>query len=221
MQNLRLFFTKTGTAKYISHLDLMRAMTRAVKRAQLPMWYTEGFNPHLFMTFALPLSLGVESLCESVEMRLIEEMSLDEVKNRLNGALPQGIKIISVAEPLKKASEIAYAEYNIEFDLPNCDEAVLHFNDILSLNEILVEKKSKQGRRKVYKFVNIKENIKSYSIKFQDNKVILNLVLTAGQSNNINPSLLIAALTKDTDFEPLSADIKKIKLFCDDMTDFL
>ena len=68
MQNVRVFFEKTGMTKYISHLDLMRCMTRAIKRAAIPAWYTEGFNPHLFITFALPLTLGVESLCESMDI---------------------------------------------------------------------------------------------------------------------------------------------------------
>lgn len=220
MQNLRLFFTKTGMTKYISHLDLMRGMTRAVKRAKLPMWYTEGYNPHLFMTFALPLSLGVESLCESVEMRLMEDMPLEEVKDRLNSALPDGIEITKVTEPLKKASEIAFAEYKIEFNIENIDKVSEHFNNILSSDEIMVEKKAKQGRRKVFKEVNIKENLESYSLKVKDDKISLTVVMSAGQSNNINPSLLISALTKDTDFEPQAVNIIKIKLFCADMSDF-
>ena len=91
---------------YISHLDINRMMTRAVRRAHLPMWYTEGFNPHLYMTFALPLSLGTESNCESVDMRLIDEISLEEVKNRLNAVLPTGIEVTEVSEPLMKASLI-------------------------------------------------------------------------------------------------------------------
>lgn len=220
MQNLRLFFTKTGMTKYISHLDLMRTVMRAVKRADLPMWYTEGFNPHLFMTFALPLSLGVESLCESVEMRLTGDLSFDEVKERLNSALPEGIEIIKVAEPQKKSTEIAYAEYNIEFDYSDSDKAVFHLNDILSSNEILVEKKAKQGRRKVFKEINIKENIKSYSIKSQNDKIILTVILTAGQANNINPSLLISAVTSNIDFELQAANIVKTKIFCSDMSEF-
>ena len=59
---VRMFFSKTGRAKYISHLDTMRTFTRAFRRTSLPLWYTQGFNPHLYMTFPLPLALGVESL---------------------------------------------------------------------------------------------------------------------------------------------------------------
>ena len=107
MQNVRVFFEKTGMTKYISHLDLMRCMTRAIKRAAIPAWYTEGFNPHLFITFALPLTLGVESLCESMDIRLTEEMGFEEVKNRLNVNLPDGIRITNVAVPVYKANDIA------------------------------------------------------------------------------------------------------------------
>ena len=60
MKSTRIWFHKFGTAKYISHLDLNRCVARAFHKAKLPMWYTEGFNPHAFVTFALPLSLGVE-----------------------------------------------------------------------------------------------------------------------------------------------------------------
>ena len=111
--NVRVFFEKTGMTKYISHLDLMRCMTRAIKRAAIPAWYTEGFNPHLFITFALPLTLGVESLCESMDIRLTEEMGFEEVKNRLNVNLPDGIRITNVAAPVYKANDIAFAEYKI------------------------------------------------------------------------------------------------------------
>ena len=69
MREVRLRFSKTGRLKYISHLDINRAMSRALKRAGIPLWYTEGFNPHPYMSFSLPLSLGVESLCESVDLR--------------------------------------------------------------------------------------------------------------------------------------------------------
>ncbi len=64
MTTVRVWFTKTGEAAYISLLDLQRVMQRALKRARLPVWYTQGFNPHIYMTFAAPLALGQESLVE-------------------------------------------------------------------------------------------------------------------------------------------------------------
>ena len=112
MQNdVRLFFTKTGLAKYISHLDLMRCMSRAVKRAGIPLWYTEGFNPHLFMTFARPLSLGQESLCEVVDVRLVGEMTFKDIQTRLNETLPKDITVVSVQKPVHKPSEITFVYF--------------------------------------------------------------------------------------------------------------
>ena len=79
MREVRLRFSKTGRLKYISHLDINRAMSRALKRAGIPLWYTEGFNPHPYMSFSLPLSLGVESLCESVDLRITGEITNKEI----------------------------------------------------------------------------------------------------------------------------------------------
>ena len=70
MREVRLKFSKTGQAKYISHLDTNRVFSRAFSRAKINLWYTEGFNPRPYMSFSLPLSLGVESLCENVDIRI-------------------------------------------------------------------------------------------------------------------------------------------------------
>ena len=67
MINIRVFYHKTSRAKYISHLDIMRCMQRAVVRAGLPVWYTEGFNPHIYLTFSLPLSGWLTTLIRSMK----------------------------------------------------------------------------------------------------------------------------------------------------------
>ena len=90
-------------------------MSRALKRAQIPLWYTEGFNPHPYMSFSLPLSLGVESLCESVDLRIIGDITNDEIKNRLNNVLPQDIKIVDVYDDFRDNSEIVYSDYVYKF----------------------------------------------------------------------------------------------------------
>lgn len=150
--------------KYISHLDLMRCMTRAIKRAAIPAWYTEGFNPHLFITFALPLTLGVESLCESMDIRLTEEMGFEEVKNRLNVNLPDGIRITNVAVPVYKANDIAFAEYKITFHTRKNEKIKNEIEEKLLCDELLAEKMGKQGKRKVLKTINLKEFVNSYSV---------------------------------------------------------
>lgn len=220
MQNVRVFFSKTGMAKYISHLDLMRCMTRAVKRASLPVWYTEGFNPHLFMTFALPLSLGVESLCETVDMRLTQEIPLDEVRRQLNAVLPADIQVSKVALPVHKPEEIAFAQFEIRFYHKNPASFFAGLETAFSADALPAEKKAKQGRKKVVKTINLKEYIHAHTLTMCADGVSLAVVLSAGSKDNINPALLIEALTRDCGEPQCGMDICKQQMFCADMVQF-
>lgn len=221
MQSVRIFFEKVGLAKYISHLDLMRCFSRAIKRADIDIWYTEGYNPHPFMTFSLPLSLGTESFCESVDIRINGEMPFEELKERLNATLPTGIKITSVSAPLHKADEICFAEFEIAINTANTEAVSSAVQSRINADEILVEKKAKQGKKKVLKEVNIKDSIKSFNTAVLKDKVLLNTVLAAGINGNINPSLLIDAVTKDVRDDIESIDIIKKKMLLSDMTEFI
>ena len=154
--DVRMSFEKTGMAKFISHLDTVRLITRSMKRACVPIWFTEGFNPHAFLTFAMPLSLGFESYCETVDFRLMEEMDLDELAKKINDALPVDITVKEIYVYETSPNDIRWAEYKIIFNNP--DKVLLETaENKLSSNEIIVEKKAKQGRKKVAKEVNIKE----------------------------------------------------------------
>ena len=217
--DVRMSFEKTGMAKFISHLDTVRCITRAMKRACVPIWFTEGFNPHTFLTFAMPLSLGFESLCETVDFRLMEEVDLEELAVKINDALPvdMTVKEIYVYETLPNI--IRWAEYKIIFNNP--DKLLLDSAEkILSADEILVLKKGKQGRRKVEKEVNIKEHIKSFELIEENGKLILNTILSSGTSININPVLLIGALVKDTNTDEQDVDIIKVQSFTENMEIF-
>ena len=156
MREVRLRFSKTGRLKYISHLDINRAMSRAFKRAEIPLWYTEGFNPHPYMSFSLPLSLGVESLCESVDIRLIDSIDNADIKSRMNAVLPSDLKIVDVYDNFRDNSEIVYSDYVYKFQFADNEEALGKISDLLSGEEITALKKGKQGRRKVLKETNIK-----------------------------------------------------------------
>lgn len=217
--DVRMSFEKTGMAKFISHLDTVRLITRSMKRACVPIWFTEGFNPHAFLTFAMPLSLGFESLCETVDFRLMEEVDLEELATRLNNALPVDITVKEIYVPTMSPNDIRWAEYKIIFNNP--DEKLLNTAEkTLSSNEIIVEKKVKQGRKKVNKEVNIKEHIKSFELNKENDKLILKTVLSSGTSININPMLLIGALTKDTDTDEQDVDIIKIESYTENMEVF-
>lgn len=217
--DVRMSFEKTGMAKFISHLDTVRCITRAMKRANVPIWFTEGFNPHAFLTFAMPLSLGFESLCETVDFRLIEEVDLNELAERLNNALPDDITVKEIYVSQMSPNDIRWAEYKIIFNNP--DSILLNNAESkLSSNEIIVEKKAKQGRKKVAKEVNIKEHIKSFELNNMDGKLVLNTVLSSGTSININPMLLIGALVKNTDTDEQDVDIIKVQSYTENMEVF-
>ena len=217
--DVRMSFQKTGMAKFISHLDTVRCITRAMKRACVPIWFTEGFNPHAFLTFAMPLSLGFESLCETVDFRLMEETDLNELAERLNNALPVDITVKEIYVYETSPNDIRWAEYKIIFNNP--DKLLLEQTEkILSSEEIMVLKKSKKGRNKVEKEVNIKEHIKSFELSEENGKLILNTVLSSGTSVNINPMLLIGALVKDTATDEQDVDIIKVQSYTENMEIF-
>ena len=217
--DVRMSFEKTGMAKFISHLDTVRCITRSMKRACVPIWFTEGFNPHAFLTFAMPLSLGFESLCEIVDFRLMEELDLDELAKRLNDALPVDMTVKEIYVYETSPNDIRWAEYKIIFNNP--DNVLLNTAETkLSSDEIIVEKKAKQGRKKVNKEVNIKEHIKSFELNEENGKLVLKTILSSGTSMNINPMLLIGALVKDTKTDEQDVDIIKIQSYTEDMKEF-
>jgi len=221
MREVRLRFAKEGRLKYISHLDINRAMSRALKRAQIPLWYTEGFNPHPYMSFSLPLSLGVESLCESVDLRITGDISNDEIKKRMNSVLPDGLRIIDVYDDFRDCSEIAYSDYVYKFLFEDNEAALDKIKAVLNCDEILALKKSKKGRKRVLKETNIKPFIDKFSISIRNDYIVLNIRLLAGTEKNLNPSLLFDTIIRliDTDFQWKS--ISRIALLDKDYKEFI
>ena len=220
MREVRLRFSKTGRCKYISHLDINRCMARAFSRAEIPLWFTEGFNPHPYMSFSLPLSLGVESLCESVDLRIIGDITNDEIKYRLNNVLPQDIKIVDVYDDFRDNSEIVYSDYVYKFEFKDNEAAFEKIKNVLSSDEIIALKKGKQGRKRVMKETNIKSFIDKYSISIRNDVIVLNIRLLAGPEKNLNPSLLFDTIIRliDMDFEWKS--IARISLLDKDYKEF-
>ena len=190
MRKIRVFFTKLGRAKYISHLDSNRCWQRSIKRSGLPVWYTEGFNPHMYLTFPLPLSLGYESKYECVDMKLMDDLSDAEVVQRLNDALPLDIRVFACAEPVMDQKEIAWADYDIFLSCENAAELNEQLADFVAQEQILVQKKTKKG----FKEVDLKPHfnvLKQEVVTEGDSGVALTLRCTTGIEVNINPSLLL------------------------------
>lgn len=187
MREVRLRFAKKGRLKYISHLDINRAMSRAFKRAHIPLWYTEGFNPHPYMSFSLPLSLGVESLCESVDIRVVGEITNEEIKNAMNAVLPDDLKILDVYDEFSDSSKIAYSDYVFKFCFCDNDLALEKIKSVFDSNQIFALKKGKQGRKRVMKETDIKAFIDRYSVSIRGDMIVLNIRLFAGPEKNLNP----------------------------------
>ena len=203
MREVRLRFCKQGRLKYISHLDINRALSRAFRRADIPLWFTEGYNPHAYMSFSLPLSLGVESLCEYVDIRLVDEISNDEIKKRMNDVLPADVRILDVYDDFRDSSEIMYSDYVFKISSTDCEKAAEKIKSVFELSEILAQKKGKQGRKKVLKDVDIKQYIDKYNVSVRDDLVVINVRLMAGNEKNLNPTLLFDTFIRliETDFE--------------------
>lgn len=220
MREVRLRFSKQGRLKYISHLDINRAMSRAFKRAEIPLWYTEGFNPHPYMSFSLPLSLGVESLCESVDIRIVGSITNNEIKNRMNSVLPEGLKVLDVYDDFYDNGEISYSDYVYKFQFDDNALALEKIKSILDGDEILALKKGKQGRKKVFKETNIKSFIDKYNISLRDDTVVLNIRLLAGTDKNLNPSLLFDTIIRLIDMDYQWKSISRIALLKKDYSQF-
>lgn len=215
MKNVRIWFKKDFECRYISHLDLNRCMLRALHKSKIPIWHTEGFNPHPFATFPLPLSLGFRGINECMDVKLEDEnYSFEEIKINLNNCLPRGLRVFDVTEAVMKAGKIAFASFSIKLSGDRLRSADICFdvNSLLSQDSIEIEKKSKKG----LKTVDIKQGIKSFEVEERFDYAELNIVLSAGSSDNVNPNLLISALQSKTGVE-YDVDITRNDLYNSDM----
>ncbi len=150
MDKLRLRFKKTGRAVYISHLDLMDTIQRAFSRAEYGLKYSEGFNPRPQISIALPLSVGTGSVCEVMDFKLRCETALDDFPQRLTAAMPEGIEIIEVYEPQRKASEIKWLEVEgiMEYDERDAGEMAAALREFYAAPEIVITKKNEARPRR-------------------------------------------------------------------------
>lgn len=203
VKNIRVFFSKTGRAIYISHLDLYRLFQRAIKRAKLPIWETEGFNPHVYITFALPLALGTAGVCESLDTRLKEEISAEELIRRFNDALPRDIRVLDVGEQIRKPTEIALSEYEAEFD---CDDSA--FDTFLSGEHIPAEKKTKRGITEL--------DLKEHISVLERRPGYMRFTFPSGSEFNINAGLLFDAFEKISNSKIYSLHITRTAIKCSD-----
>ena len=190
-------------------------MLRALHKSRIPNWHTEGFNPHPFATFPLPLSLGFRGINECMDVKLEDDnYSFKEIILKLNACLPMGIRVFDVTEVIMKAGKVAYASFTIRISEASTPSSAIcaDLRKLFSKDTIEVEKKSKRGM----KTVDIKQGIKSFEIKEMLDCAVLEIVLSAGSSDNVNPNLIITALEAETGLE-YELDITRNDLYNSEM----
>ena len=217
MLRLRATFEKTGRAKYISHLDLNRCMLRIFRRSKLPVWYTEGFNPHPYYSFALALSLGFESSCEIMDFNITDDnMPLDTIKDRLNGVMPEGMRVVDIAPQIQKITAIAKAEYTFDLKSEETDGLFKAVENLLTSPEILIEKKTKKG----IKTVDLKPDIEILSCEAVGDSVKMKMRLPAGTKTNYNPTLFVEALRNFCKIPFDMANTRRTGILCENNEKF-
>lgn len=218
MDKYRMLFAKTGRAVYISHLDLMRTITRAFLRAECRLKYSEGFNPHPNISIALPLSVGCESVCEILDFKMLEDMPCEEIKSRISDQFPEGIEVIDVYEMQRKVKEIKWLRISGVFEYDERDAAQMaeKLNEFYAAESIVITKKTKRGMGES----DIRPAIKEISFESSGRDVILSAVISA-QEPTLNPELIVDALRQlAPEYAPDFAKFRRLEIFDENMEIF-
>lgn len=189
-KNVRIRFRKIGKLQFISHLDLQRVMSRVLARSGVPVWFTQGFNPHPKMVFAMPLPIGVQSYCEYLDIRIDRRITLKEIEERINSQVTDELKVSRVYVPSTKFSDIAYVGYEIFIDCDGLSAfAAKKAEELLTSSPLMMKKHTKSGDKEV----DITSLIKSAEAKCNDGKITVNAVLKGGEGS-LNPEMLVTAM---------------------------
>lgn len=193
MPKHRLAFSKADTAKFISHLDLMRTFQRAFLRADIAVKHTEGFNPHAFVSIPLPLSVGFSSACEVLECQVLN-VPLEEVPARMNAALPAGITVTRCYEAVRPVKELCYVNYivTLEYEAGAPFGAERDIQALLERDSLVMTKRSKKAKSG-FSEVDLIPLIARASVEERRDTIALDLVLKA-QNPGLNPELVVAAV---------------------------
>ena len=191
----RLLFEKTGDAVWMSHLDLMRLFQRAFKRAGLNLEHSQGYNPRPMVSIALPLSVGVESVCELLDFELEgQELPCSEILERLRGALVAGVTVKDVYEQGSKIKNLALLDclVTMEYDSGVTDEILQNLQELFARDALLVEKKGKNSVTEQ----DIIPMIKKIQVRKADDHTVLLDARICCQNPTLNPSQLAAAVER-------------------------
>lgn len=213
MGNYRLEFSKGPEVRFISHLELMRAFERSMRRAELPLAFSEGFNPHPKMAFASALAVGVTSDKEYLDLELKQDLDVEEVMSRLNQNLPPGLKIKRCVVLHKKEKAlmtmVAFASYHVKVKLLSSmgqAEIERSIANILQKTSLVIEKKGKKGPERKELRPGI---IDLECTGAKDGWVEFTFTVQAGSEGNIRPEEVLKALKEIANL-PLDTELAVI-----------
>ncbi len=187
---IRVRFRKYGAMLYISHLDLAKVMTRSVVRSELPVYYTEGFNPIPKLVFATPLSVGCGGEEEVLDLRMMKEVSNDEIMEKLSAVMPNGIEIKRVYDQKGKMTEIKWAENEIKYSAVDVSDETCREIEKMFTQPVIMLKRSKSGEREC----DITSLIKSLKAESGDGTLTVTAVTSASAENYLNPEYVAQAI---------------------------
>ena len=230
MITMRSRFYKKGDMVFISHLDLIRVFERAVRRAGIPVAYTQGFNPHPIMAFATALGIGVASEGEYIDIQLSDDMDSELFMSRLNSVLPDGLEIIKSKKIFDKAkslmSIVCSSIYLVKLKtkkLLNETDVKQYIEDLLD-REVIIERKQrkqKRGQRKKkpeFREINIRPFIRDIELfLLNEYEILLKMHLAAGSRGNLKPEVVVDKLHElaGLPIEEYETRIKRLDLFAD------
>ena len=192
---IRIKFSKEGAMKFIGHLDIMRYFQRAIRRAGIDVAYSEGFSPHMIMSFANPLGVGLTSEAEYFDLMIRADYSSGELIERLNAVMVEGIRVLNAVQvPEEKASKamslVAAADYVVRFRYPDTlpENWKDSFSRFMEQDSINITKKTKKGEKEM----DIRPLV--YDWRFEDDGIFLQV--SSGSSDNLRPELVIEAFAR-------------------------
>ena len=219
-------YSKTGNLKYISHLDVLRFIQRAVKRAGIPAKYSEGFNPHMKTAFGYPLSLGTESIGEYFELELNEKVDPELFIEKMNKVLPMEMQIQKSRETDEEQSimtRCAYGEYIISLESETIEVDKLNelFEEMLDTGLVYPRQKKNKKNKIVTKELNTKEYIKYLKAeKLSQDKITVQAVFLTTETGSMKVDELLK-LMEERGFGSDYHTIMKIDALDNDMQPIL
>ncbi len=196
MQRIRIKFSKGPQVKFTSHLDMIRCFERAIRRADIMIAYSGGFNPRMQIAWGPPLQLGIESSCELADLSIDGWVKPQKISEALNGVLPKGFEVLEaeLADPRARSldSHINRAEYVAEFDREKIEGVRSRISEILARPELSFEKNGKA----------VDKRGMLHELSLDDGAPVLRIVAQVGGSGTLKPNEMLA-LFKGTEFRGL------------------